>query len=411
MKKLSFRYKIGILALASIFVAIVSCQDEYDPDLVTYPEITVDGFSPSEGYPGSIVTITGSNFGDRFEAAKISFNGELVTEFVSYQDNIMEVRVPQGATNGKLSVQVWTHVKDSIGSYAVKQLPVMVSAQSENGSNIVFPGDVVTIVGSNFGTNATALGITFNGTAAEIVSVQDNEIKVTAPEGFATGYIDLTIGGSTVIGSTVIINPTAAGDITPYFLANTGDVEGGGLFNPDLDVLVPDNARYGNQGAPWVTNQATKNKTNGDGVKVGGWGREPWGGAQPGYICFETWGSTPITDGKVYQQTAYELPAGDYTLSFKYFSENKPISSVHMIVAEGDGIPSLAGLATSIAYAETWNETPIDTTSPNSGDVTEEINFTLETSKKVSIGLLVNMAGADARAGYFKVSWIKLVKN
>ncbi|WNH10578.1 IPT/TIG domain-containing protein [Thalassobellus suaedae] len=315
-------------------MAIVSCQEEYDPDLVTYPEITVDGFSPSEGYPGSIVTITGSNFGDRFEAAKISFNGELVTDFVSYQENIMEVRVPQGATNGKLSVQVWTHVKDSIGSYAVKQLPKMDSTKAENGSNITFPGDVVTIIGSNFGIDATALVITFNGTTAEIVSIQDNEIKVIAPEGFATGYIDLTIGGSTVVGSTVMINPTASGDITPYFLANTGvvDAQGGGFgFSEDSGT-----GRYRILSEPWITNSAGKNKSG-----IGGWGREQWNGRE-GYICWETWGNTPVDNGIIYQPTSFALPVGSYTITLNYYSETQMDSSVYLeVAAGGNGIPNL----------------------------------------------------------------------
>ena len=399
---------MSILVLASTIAAIVSCEIDYKPHIVGYPEITVDGFDPSEGYPGSLVTITGSNFGDYSEAAKVSFGGELVTEFDSYQDNMMNVRVPLSATSGKLSVHVWTHAKDSIGSYEVKQLPIMNSAMAENGSNIAFPGDVITITGSNFGTDVSVFAITFNGTPAEIVSVQDNEMKVVAPEGYATGYIDFTIGGATVVGATVIINPTAAGDITPYFLANTGDVEAGGLFIHSDDALA--SGRWGTMGAPWITNQGLKNKTNDESVKVGGWAHENWGGIE-GYICLETWGSTTITDGKVYQQTAYELPVGDYTLSFNYYSETKPNSSVYMVVADGDGIPSLEGLSTSIAYAEAWNDTPIGTTSPSSGEVIEEINFTLETSKKVSIGVLANMVGADSQGGYFKVSWIKLVKN
>jgi hypothetical protein len=397
MKKISFKYKIGILALASIFVAMVSCQDEYDPDVVTYPEITVDGFSPSEGYPGSIVTITGSNFGDRFEAAKISFNGELVTEFESYQDNMMKVRVPQSAQSGKLSVQVWTHAKDSIGSYAVKQLPVMNSAEAENGSNIAFPGDVVTIKGSYFGTDATALVITFNGATAEIVSIQDNEIKLIAPEGFATGYIDLTIGGSTVVGSTVIINPTASGDITPYFLANTGvvDAQGGGFgFSEDSGT-----GRWRTLSVPWITNSAAKNKSG-----IGGWGREQWNG-RDGYVCWETWGDTPVNNGIIYQPTLFELPTGDYTVKINYYSEVQEDSSVHLEVALGAN-----GISTALASVPLYNGNPVGVLSPNFGGEVS-LNFTLDAPQFVSIGFLGNLAGRDSNGNYFLVKWLQLIKN
>ena len=104
------------------------------------------------------------------------------------------------------------------------------------------------------------------------------------------------------------------------------------------------------------------------------------------------------------------MPAGNYTLSVRYYSEVTTHSTVHIVAAAGDGIPSLAGLDTSLGYVEGWNDTPIDATSPSIDEV-KELNFTLNTSQKVSIGFLVNMQGAAERAGYFKVLWIKLAKN
>lgn len=411
MKTKNMKYKQGFLALVCGLILVLSCRPEFDPDLVTYPDISVDGFGPVAGYPGSVVTITGSNFGHYSEAAKVSFGDVVATEFLSYGDSVMEVIVPPLAQSGKLSLQVWTHLKDSVGSYTVIPLPVisLVESNSEFGVNIAFPGDIITLTGSGFGTDASKLAVAIGGAPAKIIPpVNNNLIRIEAPETFPTGNVALTIGGVTITGQPAMINPTAGGDITPYFMTNTGDTTNQGLFKRDPEI-APAGDRWGTMPAPWVSNNAIRNKTNNDGVKTGGWAHERWG-APEGYICFETWGNTPITDGKLYQQTAMELPAGDYTFFVKYYSEVVTNSTVHIVAAAGDGLPSLPDIETSLGYVKTWNDTQIGGTEPNITE-TKEVNFTLETSQKVSLGFLANMQGASEKAGYFKVLWVKLVKH
>lgn len=412
MKKRNLKYKLGLMTLVFSLAMLVACHPEFEPDLVVYPDITVDEFGPASGYPGSVVKITGSNFGHYSDAAKISFGDVVATEFLSYGDSVMEVIVPALAESGKLSVQVWTHTRDSIGSYTVIPLPIINSVESgsEFGANIVFPGDIVSVTGSGFGTDASKLAVTIGGTGAEIVPpVKDNLIRIEAPETFSTGNVALTIGGVTITGQPAMINPSAGGDITPYFMTNTGDTTTMGLFKRDPEI-APADGRWGTMPAPWVSNNAIRNKTNGNGVKTGGWAHENWGGAPEGYICFETWGNAPITDGKLYQQTAMELPEGDYTFSVYYYSEVPTNSTVHIVAAAGDGLPSLPNIESSLGYVEAWNDTQIGETEPNITE-TKEVNFTLETSQKVSLGFVVNMQGAASKAGYFKVNWVKLIKH
>ena len=398
-----------MLLLSATFIYI-GCEDEFKQDNIEFPEITITDFSPKTGMPGTTVTITGTNFNESREtvAARVYFNGVEVTEFVSYSDNQMVVKVPVEAQSGKISMQVWKHIKDSIGNYTVIPAPVIesIASNSEFGSNIAFPGDEITITGSGFGVDENQISVSFSGTEAPAIThVQDDVIKVLAPEGFVSGNVELTLFGLTLVASPAIINPTASGDITPYFLENTGDpVDGGGFVRGDELT-----SRWGTLGAPWVTNMAALNK---DG-SVGGYATEPWG--QPeGYICIETWGNTPVTDGKIYQKTSLELPAGSYTLSFEYYSEIQTNSSVHCVVAAGgDGIPSLADLSNALGYAELANDAVVGTTSPNSTE-TQEVTFTIETSQVVSIGYLVNMKwgnGSNDPGSYFTVKWMKLVKN
>ncbi|MEO8237134.1 MAG: DUF5013 domain-containing protein [Flavobacterium sp.] len=415
MKKYKTLYKGGGLTflLLSVVFLLFSCSEE-GPKFreFPYPEPAVTGISPAEGYAAIYDTIKGSNFGILPKAVKVYYGGIKADSIISCVDNMIVVKVPNKALSGKVSMQIWTHILDSIGSYHIIPSPEIYSVASSNAgfTNVAFSGiDIVTIKGINFGTDVSKVKVKFSGTPATIISLTDNTITVATPDGYLSGFISVTMtkGGLKLISPTAMINPNAAGDITPYFLKNTGNTASGGQFVANTDALA--NNRWGTLGAPWITNAGVKNKTNAASVKVGGWASDK--NPNAGTLCFETWGNTPIVDGKVYQQTALALPIGNYTISFKYASENKPTSSVYCIVAAGNGLPSLGDLNTSIAYADTWNSTPVGTTSPNSGPTIKSFNFDITTPQKVSIGFLVNMTGAVDKADYFNMPWIKLVKN
>ena len=414
-KNKTLYYRVGrlTLLLLSIVFLITSCNEE-GPQFreFTYPEPVVTGISPVKGYAAIYDTIKGSNFGVLPKAVKIYYGGVKADSIISCVDNMIVVKVPNKAVSGKVSMQIWTHILDSIGFYDIVPSPEIYSVVSSNAGfpNVAFPGvDIVTIKGINFGTDVSKVKVKFSSTPASIISLTDNTITVATPDGYLSGYISITMtqGKLKLISPTVMINPNAAGDITPYFLKNTGNTSTGGQFVRNTDALSGN--RWGTLDAPWITNAAVKNKINAASVKVGGWSADKRTNA--GCITFETWGNTGIADGKIYQQTLLELPVGKYTLSFKYYSENKPTSSVYCVVAAGNGIPSLGNLATAIGYAGTWNSTPVGTTSPTSGDATQSFNFDIATPQKVSIGFLVNMTGATDKADYFIVPWIKLVKN
>jgi hypothetical protein len=367
--------------------------------------VSVDAVNPASGYPGTVVTITGSNFGDYQKAAHVSFNGVLATEFLSYEDGVMEVIVPEFAESGKISVQVWTHVHDSVASYTVIPLPKIQSLVSTSvlGENIAIPGDILVFTGSGFGNDASAFSVVFGGEVeGEIISIQDDVLEVEAPEGFATGNVKFLLdGGATVVAEPAIINPDAPGDITPYFFAGTGDPVIGGGFPRGDDV----GGRFGTLGEPWISNAAALNKSG-----LGGWAAEAWNG-NPGYINWETWGNTPVVEGIIYQPSKLSLPAGTYTVSLSTYSEIHTDSHAYCVVnAGGNGIPQSANLGTALGYGELYNGAVIGTTGPSLDEV-KSFDFTLETSQVVSLGFLGNLKGGDNPGNYFIVRWIKVVKN
>ena len=389
--------------LITTAIICAGCEKEAQYREFNYPAPVPSGMSPASGYPMTNVTITGTNLDTLKGAVKVWFGGIQATNIVSVTGSQIVVQVPSDAASGKVSLQVWTTKLDSVGTYAVVAPPVINSVASQNAqSNVAFPDDTVYIKGIRFGTDVSKVAIQFSGTTAgNIPFINDTLIKVVAPASFSTGNVTLTIGGLTITGTPPIINPNAPGNLTPYFLSNTGDTTKGGGFT-STGALVSN--RWGTLAAPWVTNTAAKNKSG-----AGGYSKD--GGST---ICWETWSNTPITDGIIYQPTSMALPAGNYTLSVKYYSEVQQNSTVHLEVASGSsGIPTLANISSALASIALANPSTVGATSPNVTE-TKTLNFTLSSSEVVSIGFLANVAWGNGTANpgcYIRIDWIKLVKN
>lgn len=180
-----------------VFYSCTDFEKDYEAELVKYAEITITDFTPKSGRPGQAVTITGSNFGEYSDAAKVYFNGVLATEIESYTNNQMVVRVPNDAGTGLISVNVWTHVKDFIDEFTY--IPgAKISSISPSEGDV---GDEITITGESFGTESSLVTIYFGGEVeAEIVSITDTEIVVKVPDGGIRGEITMEIGPQILTG-------------------------------------------------------------------------------------------------------------------------------------------------------------------------------------------------------------------
>nr|WP_315247272.1 DUF5013 domain-containing protein [uncultured Flavobacterium sp.] len=395
-KNKTLYYRVGrlTLLLLSIVFLITSCNEE-GPQFreFTYPEQTVTEMSPSVGYAGINVTITGKDFGTLPKAVKIYF-GTILATVVSCEDTKIVVKVPTNAVSGDVTLKIWTHDSGTIGSFTVLPAPAITSVVSANVLNpVALPEvDIVTINGVNFGTDASKVAVSFSGTAATIQTIADNKITVMTPANYATGFVSITMGGLTISSTSPIVNPNAAGDLTPYFLKNAGP----GFTQSSVS------GRWGTLAAPWITNAAGKNKSGTN----GGYTADKADGVA-GNICWETYGSTPITDGIIYQPTSMPLSVGSYTITFKVYSEIQTNSSVYCVVAAGgNGIPTLANLSTAIASLALPNPAVVGTTNPRVTEI-KSFTFNITSPQVVSIGFLGNLTANN----YFWVSYIKLVKN
>tara|TARA_R110002072_G_scaffold29258_2_gene92830 strand:- start:9685 stop:10989 length:1305 start_codon:yes stop_codon:yes gene_type:complete len=210
---------------------LVACYPEqsldYTPELKTFPAITFTGFSPSSGYPGTPITITGTNFGEVKQAAKISFSEadvDIDTEIVSYTDTEIVVLVPEYAGTGQIGLSVWTNETQSTSAFTY--LPgVEINTLSKEASVI---GDIISISGSNFGTDASAISVLFNGIEATILNISNTEIEVEVPDS-TSGNVSIRYdnGNRETVGPIfVYINPSIVFD--EFLEANP---EFGGCFD------------------------------------------------------------------------------------------------------------------------------------------------------------------------------------
>ena len=153
------------------------------PPPVPPPLPTVSSFTPSSGWPGSSVTISGSAFTG---ATAVTFDG-LAAAFTVDSDSQITATVPPAATTGPISVTTPSGTGGSPASFTVTAQPApAVSGVSPSSARV---GSSVTISGSAL-TGATS--VTFNGLAATFTVVSDTKITATVPSGALTGSLTVT---------------------------------------------------------------------------------------------------------------------------------------------------------------------------------------------------------------------------
>lgn len=152
--------------------------------------VSVSSISPVAGYIGEELKINGKQFGVSPELMKV-FIGEDQTEILSCTEEQVIVKVPEGATTGKIILDLMGSTYVSELTYEVLGKPSVTSISPIMG----FPDDEITITGDNFGSTLSAVKLAFTGTKemAQVVSCENTKIVVKVPAKAATGPIDLAI--------------------------------------------------------------------------------------------------------------------------------------------------------------------------------------------------------------------------
>lgn len=156
------------------------------------PSPSIASISPVSGVVGSLVTITGSNFGSTQSGSTVTFNGTVATAVTSWTSTAVVANVPAGAGSGFVKVTVNSIEATSPQSFTVLPvLPNITNLSPLSGKM----GVAVSIQGTGFGS--TPGTVKFNQTPASLTNWTSTAITASVPAGATTGPVTITVNGST----------------------------------------------------------------------------------------------------------------------------------------------------------------------------------------------------------------------
>ncbi len=176
------------------------------PFVVTNPPF-IAAFEPRSGPVGTVVTIRGTNFGDRPGLVRAELHG-VPLPVQSVSDRQLQVVIPRGARSGRISVTVGmrggTVTPEDFVVEAHRQVTSMTPVRG-------FVGTTVTIRGQGFPRAGTL--VQFNGTApVRAERVSPVELRVLVPAGARTGPVTVLLpGGRAMPAGSFEVTPTPAG--------------------------------------------------------------------------------------------------------------------------------------------------------------------------------------------------------
>jgi hypothetical protein len=222
--KINFLRHLSILFSLGIALFLANCKNDEDP---RPEEPAIVSFSPTSGFPGSTIVITGLHFSTTASENLVSFNNTTEVAATSSTATTLTLMVPDGAVTGKIKVTVNGVSTTSEDDFTVLE-PAITSFTPLHG----VPGATVTINGSNFSTTEADNTVKFNGTTATVVTASETQLTVTVPAG-TTGKITVMHAGRTATSTDdfeMIKDLPRNGLIAFYpFSGNANDASGNSL--------------------------------------------------------------------------------------------------------------------------------------------------------------------------------------
>lgn len=181
-------YFLNCALLASALLA--SCENDVDENIVHLvnsgeTDVVVTGVETEYGYPGEQFTIIGENFGGAKDFIKVSI-GEKEAEIMSCSDQQIKAIVPKDATTGKIVVEFMDEIVSNSIQFRVMGNPAVLAMNPMFGETDPkcwgMPGGTITLYGNLLGGSEKDIEVLFGKTEAEIISWNENEIKIEIPE-------------------------------------------------------------------------------------------------------------------------------------------------------------------------------------------------------------------------------------
>src|SRR5262249_45146051 len=156
---------------------------------VTVPPPSIASLTPSSGAVGTVVTITGANFGATQGTSTVAFNGTPGTP-TAWSATSITVPAPSGATTGNVVVTVNGQASNGVSFTVTVPLPLPNITTLTPTSGPI--GTAVTIAGANFGAAQGSSTVKFNGVLATPIAWSATSITVPVPPGATTGSVGVT---------------------------------------------------------------------------------------------------------------------------------------------------------------------------------------------------------------------------
>ena len=170
---------------------------------------TITSLNPKSGSVGTVVVITGTNFGATQGSSTVTFSGTAATP-TAWTATSITTAVPSGAASGNVVVTVNKQASNGL-MFTVSAAATPPSIASLNPTSGPV-GTAVTITGTNFGAAQGASAVTFNGvTATSITTWTATSIIAVVPSGATNGNVVVTVAGKPSNGVAFTVS---AGSIT-----------------------------------------------------------------------------------------------------------------------------------------------------------------------------------------------------
>jgi hypothetical protein len=163
----------------------------------------INTLEPGEGVIGTVVTLSGANFGATQGASTVTFNGTAATP-TSWSNTSITVAVPSGATSGNIVVTVASAPSNPVG-FIVSSTGPNIQSVSPSAAPL---GTAITITGTGFGATQGTSVVKWNGFTMVPTSWSNTSITFTAPNASnGPGFLAVTVNGVTSNGVAFTVLP------------------------------------------------------------------------------------------------------------------------------------------------------------------------------------------------------------
>ncbi|HET9285558.1 MAG TPA: IPT/TIG domain-containing protein [Candidatus Angelobacter sp.] len=185
----------------------------------TPPPPTITSVSPTSGSSGTIVNVTGTNFGTSQGTSEVVLGGlgaAAPPAISSWSDTAITLTVPNTATSGPLLVIINNQISNGIDFTVPPVINTLTPASGVSGT-------VITINGTNFGALQGSSTVSVDGVVANPTTWNATAISVPVPPGASTGDVVVSVNSVPSNALTFVSNPTN-GIVTSFRYDSNGQL-------------------------------------------------------------------------------------------------------------------------------------------------------------------------------------------